>query len=60
VVVQWGDKGSPGKVILVNHPEEFASVIETVNELTKQNDSSTEETKKEVEEVEEPKGMTVV
>jgi hypothetical protein len=32
-------------------------VIETVNELTKQNDSSIEEAKKEVEE---PKGMTVV
>lgn len=45
--------------MLVNHPEEFASVIETVNELTKQSEGSTEEAKKEVEEVEEPKGMTV-
>ena len=43
--------------MLVNHPEEFAQVIETVNELTKQNEEALAEASKEVEE---KKPMSVV
>jgi hypothetical protein len=41
--------------MLVNHPEEFAQVIETVNELTKQNEEALAEVSKEEE-----KPMSVV
>jgi hypothetical protein len=41
--------------MLVNHPEEFAQVIETVNELTKQNEEALAEASKEEE-----KPMSVV
>jgi len=43
--------------MLVNHPEEFAQVIETVNELTKQNEEALAEESKEIEE---QKPMSVV
>ena len=43
--------------MLVNHPEEFAQVIETVNQLTKQNEEALAEESKEVEE---QKPMSVV
>lgn len=39
--------------MLVNHPEEFAQIIETVNQLTKQKEEALEEAKEEVKE--EPK-----
>lgn len=43
--------------MLINHPEEFAQVIETVNQLSKQSEEVVEDIKKDVEE---PQGMTVV
>jgi hypothetical protein len=43
--------------MLVNHPEEFAQVIETVNQLTKQNEEALAEESKEIEE---QKPMSVV